>query len=45
MGAEEIVDFTPQDSPFESLMSKLGASMGKSMASAVGITASGIQLR
>lgn len=44
-GAEEIVDFTPQDSPFESLMSKLGASMGKSMASAVGITASGIQLR
>jgi protease IV len=45
VGAEEIVDFTPQDSPFESLMSKLGASMGKSMASAVGITASGIQLR
>lgn len=45
VGAEEIVDFTPHDSPFESLVSKLGASMGKSMASAAGITASGIQLR
>lgn len=45
VGAEELVDFTPHDSPFESLVSKLGASMGKSMASAVGITASGIQLR
>lgn len=43
--AEELVDFTPQDSPFESLVSRLGASMGKSMASAAGITASGIELR
>lgn len=45
VGAEELVNFTPQDSPFESLVSRLGASMGKSMASAAGITASGLQLR
>lgn len=45
VGAEKIVDFTPQPSPFESLVGRLGASMGRGFASAVGLTSSGIELK
>lgn len=45
VGAEEIVDFTPRPSPFESIVGKLGASVGASFAAALGINADGIQLR
>jgi len=45
VGAEEIVDFTPRPSPFESIVGKLGASMGKGLATALGLSASGIELK
>ena len=45
VGAEKIVDFTPQPTPFEALVGRLGVSMGKSLASAFGVTGSPISLK
>lgn len=45
VGAEKIVDFTPQPTPFEALVGRLGASMGKSLATAFGVSDSPISLK
>jgi protease-4 len=45
VGAESLVDFTPKPSPFESIIGKLGASMGKELATALGLNTSGIELK
>ena len=45
VGAEEIVDFTPRQSPFENIVGKLGTSVGKGLATALGLSASGIELK
>ena len=45
VGAEEIVDFTPRPSPFESIVGRLGASVGKGLATALGLNAGGIELK
>jgi protease-4 len=45
VGAEALVDFTPKPSPFESIIGKLGASMGKELATALGLNTSGIELK
>lgn len=45
VGAEKVVDFTPQPSPFESIIGRLGASMGKGLAMALGLNASPIALK
>lgn len=45
VGAEEIVDFTPKPSPFESLVGRLGVQVGKGVASSLGLSATGLQLR
>jgi len=45
VGAEEIVDFTPRPSPFEDIVGKLGTSVGKGLATALGLSASGIELK
>lgn len=39
--AEDIVDYTPKDSPFEVLTRQLGASVGLGMAKAAGVSVSG----
>lgn len=45
VGAEKIVDFTPQPTPFESLVGRLGASIGKGVATALGLNGLGIELK
>ncbi|GAA6133527.1 signal peptide peptidase SppA [Oceaniserpentilla sp. 4NH20-0058] len=45
VGAEKIVDFTPQPSPFEALVGRLGASMGQGLAASLGLTNSPLSLK
>lgn len=45
VGAEKIVDFTPQPTPFEALVGRLGASMGKAIATAFGVSNTPISLK
>jgi protease-4 len=45
VGAESLVDFTPKPSPLESIIGRLGASMGKELATALGLNASGLELK
>lgn len=45
VGAEEIVDFTPQPTPFESLVGRLGASIGQGITSALGVNSSPLMLK
>jgi protease-4 len=45
VGAEEIVDFTPQPSPFESLVGRLGTHMGQGFAAVLGLQASPLSLK
>jgi protease-4 len=45
VGAEEIIDFTPKPSPFESLVGRLGVSVGKGITTALGLNAAGIELK
>jgi len=45
VGAEKIIDFTPQPTPFEALVGKLGASMGKGLATSLGLTNSPLSLK
>jgi protease-4 len=45
VGAEKIVDFTPQPTPLEALVGRFGASMGKSLATAFGVSSTPISLK
>lgn len=45
VGAQKIVDFTPQPTPFEALVGRFGASMGKSLATAFGVSNTPISLK
>lgn len=45
VGAEEIVDFTPQPSPFESLVGRLGTHMGQGFAAVLGLQANPLSLK
>lgn len=45
VGAEKIVDFTPQPTPFEALVGRFGAAMGKSLATAFGVSSTPISLK
>jgi protease-4 len=44
VGVEDIVDFTPQKNPFDSLVHKMGASAGAAMAEKMGVSG-GLQLQ
>mgnify|MGYP000729700958 CR=1 FL=1 len=45
VGAEEIVDFTPKPSPFDSIIGRLGTYMGKGIASSLGLNGQTLSLR
>lgn len=45
VGAEEIVNFTLQPTPFESLVGRLGASIGKGVATTLGLTNTPLSLK
>lgn len=45
VGAEEIVDFTPQPSPFESLVGRLGTHMGQGFAAVLGLQTNPLSLK
>jgi len=45
VGAEEIVDFTPQPSPFESLVGRLGTHMGQGFAGVLGLQSNPLNLK
>ncbi len=42
---EETIDYTPQENPFDRLTKRIGASVGKSFASAAGLDAPGVRWR
>ncbi|EAT13324.1 S49 family peptidase [Bermanella marisrubri] len=45
VGAEDIVDFTPQPTPFEALVGRFGTQIGKGIASMMGLNGMGFQLQ
>ncbi len=45
VGAEDIIDFTPKPSPFDSIIGRLGTYMGKGIASSLGLNEQTLSLR